>query len=69
MVQVNIDFQDLERCVGIDTDIQESNKTELVKFLQQNASTFAWSNEDILRIDPTVSCHELNVGPAYIPIK
>ena len=50
-------------------DLPLSLKEELVKFLCDNAATFAWTIDDMHGIDPDVTCHELNVDPTFKPIK
>ena len=42
---------------------------ELVKFLKKNLDVFAWSHEDIPRIDGDVIEHRLNVDPIKKPIQ
>jgi hypothetical protein len=44
-------------------------KEELVAFLRHNKDVFAWSHEDMPRIDPSVIVHRLNVDPNYRPVK
>lgn len=66
---VNLDNNRLERRVGIGSELNESFKDELVQFLCENVSTFAWSIEDMRGIDPRIMSHELNVDPTYKLIK
>ena len=40
----------------------------LTTFLRENQDVFAWSHEDILRIDLFVIVHRLNVSPSFSPI-
>ena len=44
-------------------------RQDLVAFLRINQDVFAWSHEDIPRIDPSVIVHKLNVNPASSPIR
>ncbi|XP_024006401.1 uncharacterized protein LOC112082919 [Eutrema salsugineum] len=69
IVQVNIDPDHNDRCVGIGADLKESIKTELIGFLKQNVSSFAWSTSDMPSINPAICSHELNVDPTFRPIK
>ena len=39
-------------------------KKDLIRFLRENIDVFAWSNEDMLGIDPNVITHRLNVHPS-----
>lgn len=66
---VNIDLKNPERYIGIGADLKINMQTELNKFFQQNVSTFTWSIEYMIRIDPKVTTHKLNVDPTYKPIK
>ena len=40
----------------------------LITFFKDNHDVFAWSHEDMLRIDPLVVVHRLNVSPPFPPI-
>ena len=40
----------------------------LITFFKDNHDVFAWSHEDMLRIDPLVVVHRLNVSPSFPPI-
>ena len=42
---------------------------DLVGFLRMNQDVFAWSHEDMPRIDPSVIVHKLNVNPTSSPIR
>ena len=67
--QVNIDEKDPLRCAGVGAELQKSMKAELIAFLKENSSTFAWSIEDMTVIDPSITTHELNADPSYKPVK
>jgi len=41
----------------------------LVTFLKNNRDIFAWSHEDMPRINPLVMVHRLNVSPFFTPIR
>ena len=41
----------------------------LAAFLKMNQDVFAWSHEDMPRIDPSVIVHKLNVNLASLPIR
>ncbi|CAA7056116.1 unnamed protein product [Microthlaspi erraticum] len=66
--QENIDDRDPERCVGIGTEISTELRTNCSPSWA-NASTFAWSTDDMVGINPAVTSHELNVDPTFKPIK
>ena len=40
---------------------------ELVEFLRENADVFAWNAYEASGIDPSFTCHHLNVNPSIIP--
>ena len=37
----------------------------LIMFLRENQDVFAWSHEDISRIDLSIIVHKLNVSPLF----
>ena len=41
----------------------------LTTFLKENQDVFAWSHEDMPRIDPSVMVHMLNMSPSFPPIR
>ena len=41
----------------------------LTAFLWDNQDVFTWSHEDMLRIDPSIIVHKLNVSPLFPPIR
>ncbi|XP_010451519.1 PREDICTED: uncharacterized protein LOC104733653 [Camelina sativa] len=69
VIQVNIDLSDPKRCVGIGAELPLALRDELVKFLRQNSTTFAWSIDHMTGIDQSITSHELNVDPTYKPVK
>ena len=42
-------------------------RQELTTFLRENQDVFAWSHEDMPRIDPSIMVHRLNVSPSFPP--
>jgi hypothetical protein len=44
-------------------------KETLVAFLRQNENVFAWSDEDMPGIPPSVIVHKLMVDPSHRPVK
>ena len=42
---------------------------ELTTFLRDNQDVFAWSHEDMPRINPKIIVHKLNVSPTFSPIR
>ena len=52
---------DPSKTTKVGKDLQPSLKDKLVKFLKKNLDVFAWSHEDMPRIDRNVIEHCLNV--------
>ncbi|CAA0833885.1 Unknown protein, partial [Striga hermonthica] len=71
MDEVEIIFIDEETCkkqLRIGSRLPEPLKTELIKFLREDADVFAWTHEDMVGIDPKVACHRLQVDPTVKPV-
>lgn len=47
----------------IGANLPDEAKKALVGFFRANSEVFAWSHEDMLRIDPKVISHKVNVRP------
>ena len=48
---------DPEKFTRIGTSMKEKTKQDLVQFLRTSIDVFAWSHEDMPRIDPSVITH------------
>ena len=44
-------------------------RQEFTAFLRSNRDIFAWTHEDMPKIDPSVIIHRLNVSPSFPPIR
>ena len=55
-----------ERTTRIDTLASPPVRQVLIAFLRENQDVFAWSHEDMPRIDPLV-VHKLNVSLSFLP--
>ena len=53
-----------EKFTRIGTSMEEKTKQNLVQFLRKSIDVFAWSHEDMPRIEPSVITHQLNVQPS-----
>lgn len=53
-----------KRCTRVGADLEEKTKKDLICFLKKSIDVFAWSNEDMLGIDPKVITYCLNVYPS-----
>ena len=58
-----------EHLAYIKSKLAEDVKDLLIHFLKQNVEVFAWKQEDMGGIDPTVITHKLNVSPSFKHVK
>ena len=65
---VQLDDQ-LEHLAYIGSKLGEDVKDLLIRFLKQKVEVFAWKQEDMGGIDPTVITHNLNVIPSFKSVK
>ena len=66
-VPIYLDF--LEHKVQIGARLNDTQREWILYFLSQNHDCFAWSHEDMTRIDPKVVVHRLQVDLEYQPVK
>ena len=62
---VPLDESNSKKFTRIKTSIEEKTKQDLVQFLKKSTDVFAWSHEDMPRIDPYLITHRLNVSSSY----
>ena len=62
---VPLDESNSKKFTRIKTSIEEKTKQDLVQFLKKSTDVFAWSHEDMPRIDPHLITHRLNVSSSY----
>ena len=67
--EIQIDLDHLDYVVKIRTYLGPKLQGQLIKFLKEHRKTFAWSNDDIIGVDPNVISHKLNVDPIYRPVR
>ena len=60
---------DPEHLAYIGSKLAEDLKSLLTQFLRQNRDVFAWKQEELGGIDPTVITHRLNTSPSFKPVK
>ena len=65
---ISLDKSHLDRITSISTQADPSIYRELIIFLKNNLDSFAWSHEDLPRIDPSIMVHQLNVSLSFPPI-
>ena len=58
-----------EHLTYISSRLAEDLRHLLIHFLKQNKDVFAWKQEDMGGIDPTIITHRLNVSPSFKPVK
>ena len=63
--EVFLDDLNHERTTKIGTLASPAVCQALTTFLRSNRNVFAWSHEDMPRIDPSVMVHRLNVSPSF----
>ena len=63
--EVFLDDSNHERTTKIGTLASPVVCQELTAFLRSNRDVFAWTHEDMPRIDPSVIIHRLNASPSF----
>ena len=58
-----------EHLVYIGSNLAKDVRDLLIHFLKQNIKVFAWKQEDMEGINPTVITHKLNINPSFKPVK
>ena len=57
-----------EKFTRVGTSMEEKTKQDLIQFLRKSIDIFAWSHEDMPRIDPSFITHRLNVYSFSKPV-
>ncbi|KAL0358262.1 UNVERIFIED_CONTAM: hypothetical protein Sangu_0675600 [Sesamum angustifolium] len=60
---------DLGKFMKIGSKTTEDIRNPVVNYLQRNKDIFAWTPQDLERIDPSVITHYLNLDPSVRPVK
>ena len=58
-----------EHLAYIGSKLAKDLRSLLTHFLRQNKDVFAWKQEDMGGIDPSIITHRLNVNPSFKPVK
>ena len=58
-----------EKQVTVGADIPPDIRREIVACLRRTGSSFAWSNKDMVGIDPSIITHSLNIDVKHVPVK
>ncbi|KAH9653209.1 hypothetical protein KPL70_027331 [Citrus sinensis] len=67
--EVFVNKSNPSRMVKIGSGLGETIKGELVKYLQSYADIFAWSHEDMPRIDHGIAYHKLAIRKGAMPVR
>ena len=67
--ELTLDESRPEQTIRMGTLASQPMRQALTVFLKMNQDVFAWSHEDMPRIDPSVIVHRLNVNPTSSPIR
>ena len=67
--EVSINLDHPEHKVYIRSRLPDDIRNQLIAFLKERRSSFAWSHEDMIGIDPNVIVHQLQVDPNHQPVK
>ena len=67
----SVDFKtpDQPRDLNIDTSLSLNERSKLIDFLRSYLEVFAWSYEDMPRLDPSIVHNHLPILPYARPIK
>ncbi|KAL0448297.1 UNVERIFIED_CONTAM: hypothetical protein Slati_1386100 [Sesamum latifolium] len=60
---------DSEKTTRIGSQIDETLREELIKYLKRNMDVFAWTPQNLEGINPEVISHHLNIDPRVKPVK
>ena len=60
---------DPEKFFQIGSQLPQQEREELIEFLKQNITVFAWNTYEAPRVDPEFICHHLNINPLVSPKK
>ena len=64
-----LEEQDPPRVVKVMINLETTIKEALIKFLRKKQDVFAWSHKDMVGIDPSISCHHLNIDSHFSPVQ
>ena len=66
---VTLDENNPEKYTRVGVSMEKKTKQNLVQFLKNSIDVFAWSNEDMPSIGPSVITYCLNVYPSSKPVR
>ena len=62
---IKLDDQHPERVVQIGSQLPGCLWDQLISLFTEHKDVFAWSHEDMPRIDPSIIAHRLNIDPVH----
>lgn len=68
VIQISINEHHPKSCVGVSADLDPTIRHDLLSFLKEKTSKFAWSILDMKGINIKVTSHELHIDPTFKPI-
>lgn len=66
---VTPDLSQPKKVVRIESYLTAEVQVELLSFLKENLSCFAWSHKDLVGIDASIITHKLDINPRYKPVR
>ena len=66
---IPLDKNNPEKYTWVGASMEKKTKQNLVQFLKNSIDVFAWSNEDMPSIGPSVITYCLNVYPSSKPVR
>ena len=63
--EVYLDLDHPDHVVKIGNYLGPEVQNQLIEFLRAHKTTFAWSTDDMVGVDPNVIPHKLTVDPTY----
>ena len=67
--EIRLEEEDPTGVVKVGINIETTTKEALIAFLRKNQDVFAWSHKDMVGIDPSISCHHLNIDSRFSPVQ
>ena len=68
-IKINLGTSENPKEAKIDSTLSPEEQEELTKLLKEFLEVFAWSSEDMLRIDPDIVQHRIPTLPEVRPVK
>ncbi|KAL0456597.1 UNVERIFIED_CONTAM: hypothetical protein Slati_0998900 [Sesamum latifolium] len=69
LLNIELVLGDPEKTTRIGSQIDETVREEVIKYLKRNMDVFAWTSQDLEGINPEVISHHLNIDPRVKPVK